>query len=282
MRSVLPTIQFYIFKNFKLNGIMKKSIFLTLLSFFFIFGKDLTAQRRGETSKPTKKENEKPKREKSKKGESKDVEVFDQGDDYEYFEKKNSDNPKNVIKINPLDAISGSFPIYFERVLSNKFSVEVGVGLTATSEWNITINQELFENSDYEGFHKGKTGLMFKIGARYYAGRGDDAPEGTYFALEYQTKNYKFDAYPIVNGSRFQGALVESSVSNTDLIRILFGYQSEGSSSNFVWDPYIGIGWRKHTFNGWYEEENTSNAIFGEKSEYKPIFLIGFKMGIRF
>jgi hypothetical protein len=262
---------------------MKKNFLLTLLSFLIFFCTDLTAQRRGETSKPPKKENEKPKKEKSKKGESKDVEVFDQGDDYDYFEKKNSDNPKNVFKINPLEALDGTFPIYFERVLNNKFSLEVGIGLTTTSSWSSSISSELFGSNDYDGFYKGKTGLMFKFGARYYAGRNDDAPEGTYFALEYQAKNFKFDAYPYINGSRASsGPYQETNVSNTDLVRILFGYQSEGSSSNFVWDPYIGIGWRKHNFEGWYQEDNKPAPTLGSVSEYKPVFLIGFKMGIRF
>jgi hypothetical protein len=261
-----------------------KKIFLLTLLFLNFWSVGLNAQRRGDSPKTPKKENQKPSKKESKKGQSKDVQVFDQSDDYDndVFDKKNADNPKNIIKINPFEALDGAFPIYYERVLSDKFSVEVGVGLTATSAFTNEISAGLFDSKDYDGFYKGKTGLMFKLGARYYAGRGDYAPEGTYFALEYQAKNFKFDAYPFINGSRTSsGPYQETTVSNTDLVRLLFGYQTD-SSSNFVWDYFLGIGWRKHTVNGWYVDENTSVPALGEQSSYKPVLLLGIKMGIRF
>jgi hypothetical protein len=269
------------FSKIQHDTYMKKIFLLTLL-FLTIFNMGLNAQRRGDSPKPPKKENQKPSKKGSQKGQSKDVQVFDEEDDYDYFENKSNSNPKNIIKINPFEALDGAFPIYYERVVSSKFSVEVGVGLTATSAFTNEINSGLFGNNDYDGFYKGKTGLMFKLGARYYAGRGDYAPEGTYFALEYQVKNFKFDAYPYINGSRTSsGPFQETTISNADLARLLFGYQTD-SSSNFVWDYFLGVGWRKHTVDGWYVDENTSNPVLGEQSSYKPVLLLGVKMGIRF
>ena len=270
---------------------MLKKYSLALFSVFLLLNASLFAQTK--PSKSGKKEEKKeaptesqkePKKEskkESKKGESKDVQVFDAKDDYDYFEKKNNSNPKNVIKINPLEILNGTFPIFYERVVAPKVSVEVGLGVTAVSAFYSALQQELSNNQDYDGLAKGKTGLMFKIGARYYAGRRDEAPEGPYLGVEYQVKKYVYDAFPYTGGYRASsGPTQEASSTDTDLLRILFGYQSD-NSNNFSWDPYIGIGWRKHTFNGWYLDEN-SKAILGSVSSSKPVFLIGVKMGLRF
>jgi hypothetical protein len=258
---------------------------LFLCAFFQV--NDAIAQRRGDKEKPKreKRENQKPSKKEADKGQSEDVQVFDKTDDYEYFEKKSSNNPKNIFKINPFDALDGSFPLFFERVLTNKFSAEIGIGVTTTSESFTSIRKELFGSDFYEGFHQGQTGTFLKLGVRYYAGKNDDAPEGSYLALEYQTKNFQFDAYPYIkDGSNFYraatGPYQDTKVTNTDLIRVIFGYQSD-NSSNFCWDPYIGIAMRKRTFDGWYEDES-GKPILGSISETKPIFLIGAKLGIRF
>jgi hypothetical protein len=277
---------FYYINIFKLAfNTMKKNLILTLLTCLISL---CTHHAEAQTKQP-KKPKDTPKKDapQPNKGQSKDVQVFDQSDakdDYDYFQKKKSEQPKNIIKINPLEVLNASFPVFYERVLSPKFSVEIGIGVTT-----ITSNFAEFQTallgdigSAYEGFYKGKTGPLLKLGFRYYAGKGDDAPEGAYFALEYQMKKYNFDAYKLnANGDRTYSAPYQaSSVTNSELLRILFGYQYEGNS-NFTWDPYIGLGWRQTTFNGNYLGDNRQ-VLLGSVSAYKPVFIIGFKMGVAF
>jgi hypothetical protein len=264
---------------------MKKNLVLTLLvCLVSVCTHHVTAQTKQpkKTTTPPQKKDPQP-----KKGQSKDVQVFDQSDakdDYDYFEKKKSDNPKNIIKINPLEILNASFPIFYERVLSPKFSAEIGIGLTTITPSFAEFQSALLGGNGYafEGLQKGKTGPLLKIGFRYYAGRGDDAPEGAYFALEYQMKKYNFDAYKLNPGGdrSYSAPYQASSITNTDLLRILFGYQYEGNS-NFTWDPYIGLGWRQTTFNGYYQDD-ASKVVLGSISVYKPVFIIGFKMGVAF
>lgn len=289
---------------------MKGKLLLTLLALFLLGTNSVIAQRRNgneseskpkatkkEPKKEVKKETEtevetekveenKSQPKPAKKGQSKEVQVFDNGDDYDYFQKKKSNSPKNAIKINPLEVLDGTFPIYFERVIHPKLSVEIGLGFTSTSPYYVSIRQELSNTGEYDGFAKSKTGSMFKLGARFYANRNDVAPEGAYFSLEYQVKKFKYDAYPL-QGSPSNGyyrasspPFKEESITNSDVIRVLFGYQYE-NDSNFSWDPYIGIGWRKRAFNGSYLDDN-NKPQFGTKSEAKPVFIVGFKMGILF
>ena len=228
--------------------------------------------------KARKKENEAPKKEVNK-GNSKDVQVFDNKDDYDYFEKKANTNSKNIIKLNPLDLLVTSFPIYYERVLAPKISAEIGLGVTTTAGSITFLEGTLLNNTD--GFYKGKTGLMFKLGMRYYPSKHDDIPEGTYLGLEYQVRQYAYDTYPYKNGSRTsEGPYQNTTFTQQDLIRFILGYQGIGSGS-FTWDPYIGVGWRKLTFDGWYVNDKNV-PVLGTTSIFKPTFIIGFKMGLGF
>jgi hypothetical protein len=277
-------------RNFHINilklafNTMKKNLVLTLIAFLFsVCSHQATAQTKPpKKTTPPQKQDPQP-----KKGQSKDVQIFDQSDakdDYDYFDKKNSNNPKNIIKINPLELLNASFPIYYERVLSPKFSAEIGIGVTAITSSFAGLQSALDTEvgTSFEGLYKGKTGTVLKLGLRYYAGRGDEAAEGAYFALECQMRKYNFDAYRLSanGGISYSAPYQASSVTSTDLFRILFGYQYEGSS-NFTWDPYLGIGWRQTTFNGQYQDTN-NQVTLGSVSTYKPVFIIGVKMGIAF
>jgi hypothetical protein len=254
---------------------MRKNVLLRLLpSLCLLICVQINAQVKPEPKQST---------QKSQKGQSKDVQVFDVQDGYDTVEKKKKALAKNIFKINPLEAIDGAFPVFYERVLSPKFSVEAGLGVTTTSSTFGALRTLLSESNEYEGLYKGKTGMMFKLGVRYYASKDDDAPDGTYFALESQIKQYKFDAYQyesIGGGRLVTGPYNPTTINNTDIIRILFGYQSE-NTSNFTWDTYIGLSWRKHTFNGWYQDEGT-RPVLGSISTYRPVFLCGVKIGICF
>jgi hypothetical protein len=258
---------------------MKNLLLIVFLWAISLQTQGLLAQRRG--IKQEKNDNQKT----SKKGESDDVEVVEATEDADSFGKTDN-SPKNILKISPLDAFDGTFPIYFERVLSNRLTFEVGVGITTSTESFIALRRITTSNNDfYDGFHKSQTGAFFKVGMRYYVSKRDDAPEGIYFGIEHQVKVFKFETYPFIeDGSGYYrsstGPFQEAKVSNWDLFRFVIGYQSQ-RVSNFTWDPFVGIAYQKTSFEGWVKGENGSPVLSNE-SESKPVFLIGFKMGILF
>ncbi len=267
---------------------MKKNLFLTLLPFLLLLSTDILAQ----TKQPKPKSNgttkpKQPSEKEVKKGQSDDVQVFDQKDgkgkdDYDYFEKKESTNPKNVFKISLFEAIDGTFPLLFERVIAPKFTAELGLGVTTSSSGYAEI-RSILGGSEYDNFVKGQTGSFVRIGVRYYPSRSDYVPEGPYFALEFQMKQFKFDALKLdAQGSPIYSAPYQSTtITNYDLARFVFGYQVL-TGSNFTWDSYIGLGWRQHTFNGWYKDETSGKAILGDNSSSYPTLMIGVKIGIGF
>ena len=254
---------------------MFKQYSLTIFSIVLFLNSSLLAQ-----TKPPKSDKKETKKE-SKKGESKNIQVFDSKDDYDNFNKNKNFNPTNVLKVNPVDFITSTFPLFYERVVAPKVSVEVGLGVTVIRDFYYRLKEGFFGDKEYGGFVKAKTGLVFKIGARYYLGKYDNAPEGPYCGVEYQFKQYVFDALPYAGGSRATSGLPYQKTTTTenDLIRLLYGYQFHANGTLII-DPYLGIGWRKHTFNGWYEDNKI--PILGSHSASKLILIFGVKMGFRF
>ena len=259
---------------------MKPNQLWAFLLFSFLFVNNATAQKRKvDKSKSTQKE--KP----AKKGESSDVQVFDsadKADENQYFEKKKNSNPLNVVKIAPLEILEGMFTLSYERVVSSRMSVEANLGITTVSESQSILKSGLFGKTDYEGFAKPQSGTCFGLGVKFYLSKNDLAPDGGFIAIETRVRSYNFDAYPFVGGNRASaGPYQKTTVTDADLLRVIFGYQTDGEY--FSWTPYAGLGYRKHTFTGWYEEnDDSSTPVLGSKSESKPVFLFGIKMGLRF
>jgi hypothetical protein len=233
-----------------------------------------------ETAKTVTPTPKKPVKEVEDKGQSDDVEVVSQETDTDYFVKKQNKMPKNVFKLDLIEVLDGTFPLFYERVIAPKFSAQLGVGMTSFTP----ILAELrpiysgIYDEDYLGYVKAKTGIYLSIGARYYAGRNTFAPEGAYIAVESQFKQYKFEAESS-NGSA-SGDKTETKITNFDMIRILFGFQGE-KYNNFTWEPQIGFGWRKHTYDGLIRDDNF-NPIRGSVTSVKPVLVFGFKIGVQF
>jgi hypothetical protein len=212
------------------------------------------------------------------KGQSDEVEIVTQETDTDYFVKKKNSLPKNVFKLDLLEVFDGTFPLFYERVIAPKISLQLGVGVTSFkpifAEFRPIYSG--ISDDDYLGNDaKDKTGLFLSIGAKYYAGRNTFAPEGAYLAVESQFKQYKFET---VNNSG--STKIETKITNFDMFRVLFGFQGE-EFNNFTYEPQLGFGWRKHTFDGLIRDDN-QNLILGSVSTVKPVFVFGFKIGLRF
>jgi hypothetical protein len=217
------------------------------------------------------------------KGQSDDVEIVTQETDTDYFVKKKNSLPKNVFKLDLLEVFDGTFPLFYERVIAPKISLQLGVGVTSFkpifAEYRPIYSG--INDDDYLGYDaKEKTGLFLSIGAKYYAGRNTFAPEGAYLAVESQFKQFKFETIPESSNGNPGSGRTETTITNFDMFRVLFGFQGE-EFNNFTYEPQLGFGWRKHTYEGWIKDDNL-NPILGAVSSVKPVFVFGFKIGLRF
>lgn len=256
---------------------MKKTALLSLL-FVGLLPLALLAQK-GKSS-PKKKDDK-------KKDNIEIIEIKDDdSDDNDYFDRKKKEQELNVIKINPLAALSGQFPIYFERVLGPHFSVEVAAGPTLYSNAQL-ISEILSEDGDFQEdliFQK-KIGLLGKIGVRYYPSKRDLAPDGFFMAGEVQFTNFKRTTFGYgQNGEQLtSGTAYKVGIKKTDYFRVVAGWSSV--YDNFVSEYFIGFSLRDKSIDRLLGLDDTtgtySNAIVST-SEIIPAFLVGWKIGFSF
>jgi len=129
--------------------------------------------------------------------------------------KKKASTEKNIIKFAPLGFLTGTFPVYYEHVVSNFFSVQTGLGFTsrnyvrsfiqktsqdASDNSNLNINypwdpiepiSDLSEKSYNFQYRSTKPGFMFSVQPRLYF--ENDAPDGVYMGVSYDFYRYNFN-----------------------------------------------------------------------------------------
>lgn len=98
----------------------------------------------------------------------------------------------------------------------------------------------------------------------------------------FQTRTYRFTENDFVSPEIRGSTAVPSALSETDLIRFMFGYQSLGTlGSSFCWDWYIGGAYRKLTSDGPYSTSTQFSK--GQRTlSTDPVFLVGCKVGMAF
>ena len=192
---------------------------------------------------------------------------------------------KNHIKINPALAFSGDIPLYYERVINRKFSVEVGVGVTLRN-----YVQDVFDLVDDidPATRKTRIGYSGRATLRYFPDPYYPAPIGWYFFAQVQYKlfeNWAKDCDPLTGKSN-SNLLPESKVL-TDL-RLGFGMQEMLAGERFIIDYYFGLGLRfKETEILICEEQETNPtpkyiSFIEKKPETLPNLALGLKLGFRF
>jgi hypothetical protein len=256
--------------------IKKLLFFITLTMLFSI---DMNAQRRKIKEPDRKSKIEQPRKNSdSEKDKSKDVQEFKK-DEEDYFEKYTP--PKNVLKLNLIEAFEGSLPLHYERAINARLSIELGLGITFTSPAFTYAKDKIFGNTDFDGFQRGKTGSVFRIDVRYYLnGKYMDAPEGVFLALGYQLQKFKFYGTPYISTPSGPsqipiGLNQETTITNNDLIRIMGGVKGE-LRNNFAWEFYVGVGLRNKIFEGW-TVDNLGLPTLEPSSTYIPSIIVGLK-----
>ena len=191
---------------------------------------------------------------------------------------------KNVVKINPLVFFRGEVPIYYERAITPKLSLEAGIGITLRNYLALS-----FTGDDADDFGAGTEivpRLSFNAGFRYYF-TDDLEPQGAYGQISFAHLNFTKDIRTKGPTGEFTDVKLRDDRTYND-VRFLIGYQMLSSNSNWMFDVYGGPAFRDR-FNVKVQErldltgERPSWAYTIEESKDQTVaFFLGVKIGMGF
>lgn len=219
---------------------------------------------------------------------------------YNNKHKKPSDE-ENTIKIAPLGFTTGIFPVYYERVINDFFSVQGGIGLTGrnhlrnafqsidpitpTYPWATTYSlNDISDPTLQIGNRKANMGFLLSAQPRIYF--DSEAPEEAFMGISYEFFRYNFSIPGMVynsNLSEFQhiGSKKKEHENISDLM-VLFGYQSVFERLSVEYSTAVGIRnvkGTKYVFGTGYD--NSGSPITQEGlAPYKQT-LFNYNLGIR-
>lgn len=186
---------------------------------------------------------------------------------------------KNVVKINPLLFFRGEIPIYYERALTPRLSLEVGFGVTLRDYLALGFTE------DADDFGAGTQIIpnpSFHIAARFYL-VDDLEPQGWYLQPEFAHLVYTKDIQMKGDDGQFTGEELRDERTYNDL-RLLAGYQVLGLSSNWLLDFYGGLGFRSRNRIMVSETLDLASQVYEyevtEESDNVPMFYFGMKLGL--
>ncbi len=199
---------------------------------------------------------------------------------------------KNAIKLNPLLFFRGEIPLLYERALTHRLSMELGVGFTWRDYLNLNFSGGGGDADDYGAGTNIIAKPTYHLGIRWY--HSDDIePQGWYTQLGFAHIEYVKD----IKEKNLDGSF--STVKRRDEriyndIRLLCGYQLLSASSNWLFDVYGGVALRNRSLNRVKETLvlDPNPDEIGEPAQYKydeepstdivPAFFLGVKVGLGF
>ncbi len=150
---------------------------------------------------------------------------------------------RNAIKIDPLQIIFGDYSIYYERIISDRYSAEAGIGITrrnyAASWYDYTLD-DFGRNVDIQTSHALSASLR-----RYFM--ASEELFGPYFAIGASLRDYRTH-YTVIDSL---GDLTDRDFDDrrqSIFYSLSFGYQAIPLSSNLFVDFYVALGLRSKDF----------------------------------
>jgi hypothetical protein len=191
---------------------------------------------------------------------------------------------KNVIKFNPLVFFRGEIPLYYERALTPRLSLEAGIGVTLRNYLALS-----FAGDDADEFGAGTEIIprpSFQVGFRYYLS-DDIEPNGAYLQTSFAHLNYTKDIRTKGPTGEFTDEKLRDDRTYND-VRFLLGYQMLSSNSNWLFDVYGGLGYRDRFNQKVIErldltQDPIQRVYTTEESKDQTIaFFLGVKFGLGF
>lgn len=213
--------------------------------------------------------------------------------------KKHKSSESNIIKIAPLGLLSGTFPLFYERKITDFLSIQAAGGITlknytrALFAKEADINYEYsWNNSSYydeaeplfEFQHrKPKMGFMASLQPRIYF--ESEGLEGSFLGLSFDYYKYNFEI-PALTGSSgnytYNGP-IQKEFENIKDFMVHFGYQSLYDRVTLEYTTAIGL--RNVNGSKYAAASTSSSTLIQGTAEYKQTLLnfnIGIKVGYHF
>lgn len=188
---------------------------------------------------------------------------------------EDSELEKNVVKVSLFELASGDFPIYYERVLSDRFTAEVSAGITFGDYYGSLFSSS--EISPLESSVDAKYGYSFSAAIRFYP---IEALDEFYISPEFKYRKYNWDrdVEAFIDGPPYT---IQETVSENRVYvmpRITFGY-TYFYDYNLSLDWHVGVGMNTPT-ESIYDFE--VNQVIQEKQNTRPRLHLGLKIGYIF
>jgi hypothetical protein len=225
--------------------------------------------------------------------------------------KKKKSGEDNIIKIAPLGFVSGSFPISFERKITDFFSIQVGAGLTHKNYWRSLLNSvDIGESSRFDVTYpwsnlanpeyytdrsaalfnyddrKASLGYMVSVQPRFYF--ESDACDGSFMGISLDYSRYNFTIPGVVNngGTYTQTGAIKKEHENLLDFMVCGGYQSVFDQLTVEYTTGIGLRSVKGEKYVYGSDVYSSNPDYGDGvGTYKQSvfnFNVGIKVGYHF
>jgi hypothetical protein len=189
---------------------------------------------------------------------------------------------KNVFKVNPLLFFRGEVPLYYERALSPNLSVEVAIGVTLRNYLAMS-----FAGDDADDFGAGTEiipNISYHGGIRFYL-TDDLEPQGWYIQPSFAHLRYSKDILVRQVDGQFGEARFRDERTYND-IRLLFGHQMLGYSSNWLFDLYGGLAFRDRNMIVVRETIDLATQQYSyaveQRNDRVPAVFVGVKVGLGF
>ena len=182
---------------------------------------------------------------------------------------------KNVIKANPLLFFRGEIPLYYERAISPNVSLEVGLGVTLRNYIALS-----FVGDDADDFGAGTEIIAnpsYHLAARFYFVH-DLEPQGFYLQPGYSHLVYTKDIGVKDTTGRFTGSKLRDERTFNDL-RLMLGYQSLSTRSNWLFDVYGGVALRDRSMTVVVVSDKYTYNV-EERKDRVPAFFLGIRVGV--
>ncbi len=212
--------------------------------------------------------------------------------------KKHRSSESNIIKIAPLGLLSGTFPILYERRITDFFSIQAAGGITLknytrsafakeaeisyTYPWNNTsYYDEASPIYDFQ-YRKPKMGFMASVQPRvYFASEGLD---GSFLGLSFDYYKYKFEipALKGTSGNYSHTGAMQSEFENIKDYMVHFGYQSLYDRISLEYSTAIGM---RNVTGSKYAATTYGGSLQEGFATYKQSILnfnFGIKVGYHF
>lgn len=182
----------------------------------------------------------------------------------------------NALKLDPLQVLRGEILVFYERRVTDRVSLEVGLGLTRRN-WAFALFD--VDADDLRRNINVRTGPSARLGIRFYL---KDSPElnGMYIMPQVAYKVYEKNFAELDSAGELNGV---DHIDRREIgeFNVCFGYQHLSYNSNFFYDVYVGIGYaiRRGTEVSRLNLPVETRYASGPLNDDGPVPLIGVKLG---